>query len=52
MIDTTLILDDQGTGITNGFIRFGWQPPSYPMYGFLVWQIRPYNEKRIQQSTK
>lgn len=52
MIDTTLIMDDQGTGITNGFIRFGWQPPSYPMYGFLVWQIRPYNEKRVQQSTK
>ena len=33
MIDTTLILDDQGTGITNGFIRSGWQPPSYPLYG-------------------
>jgi hypothetical protein len=52
MIDTTLILDDKGTGITNGFIRYGWQPPSYPMYGFLVWQIRPYNGDRVQVSTK
>jgi hypothetical protein len=52
IIDTTLILDDQGTGITNGFIRSGWQPPSYPLYGFLVWQIRPYNGDRVQVSTK
>ena len=42
MIDTTLILDDKGTGLTNGFSRYGWEPPSYPMYGFLCWQIRPY----------
>ena len=39
-IDTMLILDDKGTGITNGFIREGWQPPTYPMYGFLCWQVR------------
>lgn len=52
LIDTTLILDDQGTGITNGFIRYGWEPPSHPMYGFLVWQIRPYNEDRVQRSKK
>jgi hypothetical protein len=39
-IDTILILDDKGTGITNGFIREGWQPPTYPMYGFLCWQVR------------
>lgn len=52
LIDTTLILDDKGTGITNGFIRYGWQPPSHPLYGFLVWQIRPYNEDRIQVSKR
>lgn len=52
MIDSTLILDDQGTGISNGFIRYGWEPPSYPMYGFLVWQIRPYNENHVKLSTK
>jgi hypothetical protein len=40
MIDTILILDDKGTGITNGFIRYGWEPPTYPMYGFLCWQVR------------
>jgi hypothetical protein len=40
MIDTLLILDDQGTGISNGFIREGWAPPTYPMYGFLCWQLR------------
>ena len=39
MIDTILVLDDQGTGISNGFIRYGWEPPAYPMYGFLCWQI-------------
>jgi hypothetical protein len=38
-IDTILVLDDQGTGITNGFIRYGWTPPTYPSYGFLCWQI-------------
>jgi hypothetical protein len=41
MIDTILVLDDQGTGISNGFIRYGWEPPTYPMYGFLCWQIEP-----------
>lgn len=40
-VDTILILDDQGTGISNGFIRYGWQPPSSPMYGFLCWYIDP-----------
>lgn len=43
-IDTILILDDKGTGITNGFIREGWQPPTYPMYGFLCWQVRFVDE--------
>lgn len=43
-IDTMLILDDKGTGITNGFIREGWQPPTYPMYGFLCWQVRLVDE--------
>ena len=46
MIDTMLILDDKGTGLTNGFIRYGWEPPTYPMYGFLCWQIRPYTVNR------
>ena len=52
MIDTTLILDDKGTGLTNGFIRYGWEPPGYPMYGFLCWQIRPYNDKRVAQDNR
>ena len=39
-IDTLLVLDDQGTGISNGFIRYGWAPPSYPSYGFLCWELR------------
>lgn len=38
-IDTILVLDDQGTGISNGFIRYGWAPPTYPSYGFLCWQL-------------
>ena len=41
MIDTMLVLDNQGTGISNGFIRNGWEPPTHPMYGFLCWQIEP-----------
>jgi hypothetical protein len=41
LIDTIIILDDEGTGITNGFIRNGWEPPASPMYGFLCWEIRP-----------
>jgi hypothetical protein len=40
-IDTILVLDDQGTGISNGFIRYGWEPPTYPAYGFLCWQVQP-----------
>jgi hypothetical protein len=39
MIDSMLVLDDQGTGLSNGFIRYGWEPPTYPLYGFLCWQI-------------
>ncbi|MAT45465.1 MAG: hypothetical protein CL609_24315 [Anaerolineaceae bacterium] len=39
MIDTMIVLDDQGTGLSNGFIRYGWEPPTYPAYGFLCWQI-------------
>ncbi|HZW03877.1 MAG TPA: hypothetical protein VFF68_08115 [Anaerolineaceae bacterium] len=41
MIDTILVLDDKGTGLSNGFIKFGWEPPTYPMYGFLCWSIEP-----------
>ncbi len=40
-IDTILVLDDQGTCISNGFIRYGWAPPTYPTYGFLCWQLEP-----------
>lgn len=40
-IDGLLVLDDQGTGITNGFIRHGWEPPTAPMYGYLTWQVFP-----------
>jgi len=50
MIDTLLVLDDKGTGLTNGFIRYGWEPPTYPMYGFLCWQIRPYTVNQIASS--
>ena len=39
MIDIMLVLDDQGTRVSNGFIRYGWAPPTYPYYGFLCWQI-------------
>lgn len=45
MIDTIIILDDKGTGITNGFIRYGWEPPASPMYGFLCWYLRPVSEE-------
>ena len=45
MIDTILILDDRGTGITNGFIRYGWQPPASPMYGFLCWKFMRFGMK-------
>jgi hypothetical protein len=44
MIDTMIVLDDVGTGLTNGFIRYGWEPPTYPMYGFLCWQIISTND--------
>ena len=50
MIDTLIVLDNEGTGLTNGFIRHGWEPPAYPMYGFLCWQIRPYTVNRIASS--
>jgi hypothetical protein len=39
MIDTMLVLEDQCTGVSNGFIRNGWEPPTYPYNGFLFWQI-------------
>jgi hypothetical protein len=39
-IDTILVLDDLGTGISNGFIRYGWAPPIYPLYGFLCWELK------------
>ena len=39
-VDTIIVLDDKGTGITNGFIRYGWKPPTYPLYGFLCWDVR------------
>ena len=44
LADTMLVLDDQGTGVTNGFIRYGWEPPTYPLYGFLCWTIEPVEE--------
>lgn len=47
MIDTILILDDRGTGITNGFIRYGWQPPASPMYGFLCWQVHAVRDETL-----
>ena len=49
-IDTILVLDDKGTGITNGFIRYGWEPPTWPAYGFLCWSIRPASEEAIVKS--
>lgn len=51
-IDTMLILDDKGTGLSNGFIRHGWEPPTYPMYGFLCWSIEPAVEHPVQASTR
>jgi len=36
---TLLVLDDQGIGVFNGFIRNSWEPPTYPYYDFLCWQI-------------
>jgi hypothetical protein len=51
MIDSMLILDDQGTGLSNGFIKYGWEPPTYPLYGFLVWSIEPASEAPALVST-
>lgn len=51
-VDTLLILDDQGTGLSNGFIRYGWEPPAYPLYGFLCWSIEPWNEPPAQVSAR
>jgi hypothetical protein len=45
LVDTLIILDDQGTGLSNGFIRYGWEPPSYPYYGFLCWRILPVDQQ-------
>ncbi|PKO16663.1 MAG: hypothetical protein CVU39_07515 [Chloroflexi bacterium HGW-Chloroflexi-10] len=42
MVDTVVILDELGTGITNAFIRYGWEPPTAPIYGFLCWQLRTW----------
>ncbi len=50
MVDTMLVLDDKGTGVSNGFIRYGWQPPTYPLYGFLLWSIEPVFETTEQVS--
>lgn len=50
MVDTMLVLDDKGTGVSNGFIRYGWQPPTYPFYGFLIWSIEPAFEITEQVS--
>jgi hypothetical protein len=43
-LDHILVLDDQGTGISNGFIRYGWLPPLYPDYGILCWQLIPQDD--------
>lgn len=48
MIDTILILDDRGTGISNGFIKYGWEPPTSPMYGFLCWALEPVGKPIVQ----
>jgi hypothetical protein len=50
MVDTILVLDNKGTGVSNGFIRYGWQPPTYPFYGFLIWPIEPAFEFTEQVS--
>jgi len=50
LVDTMLVLDDKGTGVSNGFIRYGWLPPTYPLYGFLVWSIEPAVETTEQVS--
>lgn len=52
MIDTMLVLDDKGTGVTNGFIKYGWEPPTYPMYGFLWWSIEPLDDRPIRVSER
>jgi hypothetical protein len=49
MIDTMIVLDDVGTGLSNGFIRYGWKPPTYPMYGFLCWQIIPADDNQEEK---
>ncbi len=45
LVDTMIILDDQGTGLSNGFVRYGWEPPTYPYYGFLCWKITQLDEQ-------
>lgn len=47
MIDTMLYMDDKGTGISNGFIRNGWAPPTDPLFGFLCWQIKALEETHV-----
>ena len=39
LIDIMVVLNDQGTALSNGFICNGWEPPIYPYNGFLCWQI-------------
>jgi hypothetical protein len=51
-IDTILVLDDKSTGITNGFIRYGWEPPTYPMYGFLCWQVRRVGQDLLADNVR
>ena len=52
LVDTMIVLDDQGTGLSNGFIRYGWGLPSYPFYGFLCWEITPSNQVAILQEVR
>ena len=39
MIDIMVVLNDQGSGVSNGFIRNSWELPTYPYNGFRCWQI-------------
>ena len=39
MIDIMLVLNDRDTGVSYGFIRNSWEPPTDHCYGFLCWQI-------------
>ena len=52
LADTMIVLDDKGTGVTNGFIRYGWEPPAYPMYGFLSWTMEPVEDPVLPAAMK